>query len=1023
MLNRRASLNNSAAKITSVTLESNNLVTYTTEDAHGLFVGAIASVTGVSATSIAGATQPNPTVSNVYRIDNPKSFTIYVSTPYTATSFPATASSSGTVQVAQGSLNSVHLAYAQPVKVVRPTFFNFITPTINAIASGNRVLLSWDASGVAYPTPTVTVGRYDSTGTTLLGSVSTAAAGSSVIDPSGENLTNGTEFVYIVTAANTSSTISASTSVTSLFIDTPSNISALATRATANSITVSWTAPVTNAVLTSYTVQRSTNGGAFATTYATTSGSVTSFTDTGLTETSTYRYRVLASADYTSSGTGIIVSGVSATSASTAPYFISTVTPTATVTASTANSITVTWSAPVTSNPQPPGYSLHRSSNGGATWSANLLGSITSSATTYVDSTASSGLTFTYRLAAINAQLASAYTSSGTATAYFLSDPLGAPTVTRTSTATTSLTVTGSFTANPTISGYNIQRALTSSPTVFTNIGSTTFANSTTTGNVLSYTDTTVQPNTSYLYQIKAKNAELTTANWSASSASVLTYAVPFGPTSVSASSVNASSVTVTWSGASVNSANTPITNYVIEYKLSSTTTYTTITGVSDGSSSYTVSGLTTDSAYDFRVLAVNSIGTSSIASAIVRTATPVRVSDPAVYLTAYAGSTPYFNTTQTFLAYAASGVNRSAKLQISTTGNSGWTDVTSFTITGYAPLDWLANTTDVRYFRLFVSQDSIYTESISNTVTIDPINNSLNVSLYSASLTDGATYNSETLTNSTRGVTITVTDLYGTPVPSATVTWYKAQYQNTSYANINSGTTDSNGRATLNITNEVNAGIITGTTSLEINATVSKSGYTTAPIDSWYYTLFIRETESVYANISRSYAGSNAARTDSGTDMYYGYYSTTHNTQKSAMGFTANIDWAKLDASNEVISATLRLTRIAGSGSTTSTVFIGTHENPSGSSASWDTYGESAFGTITARAMSTTMTVETKTITLSESVKNLVYEGGVRGFTIGPPTSTNISFYGRLQGAGASSSVRPLFSTVYTVIPTFRIT
>lgn len=1007
MLNKKIKNSNAAAKITSATLESNNLITYFTEDAHNLFVGGIVSVSGVTG-GPTGATQPNPVVSNVYRVDNPTSFTVYVNTAYTATSFPVTFTSSGTVQAAQGSLGAVTLSYAQPVKAVRPTFFNYISPTITATASGNRVLLSWDASGVAYPTPSVTVGRYDSTGATLLGSVSTAASGSSVIDPSGTDLTADTEYIYKVTASNTASIISASTSVTSLFIDAPASISASATASTANSINVTWAPAVTNAALTSYTIQRSTNGGAFATTYATTSGTVTSFTDTGLTETSNYRYKVLANADYTSAGTGIVVSGVSATSATITPYFISTVTPTATVTASTANSITVTWSAPVTSNPAVSGYSLQRSTDGGLNWSADLT--LTSpTATTYVDTAALSGITYTYRLAAINAQLTSAYTSSGTATAYYLSDPVSAPVASNSSTSTTSITVTGSYTANPAISGYNIQRAVAGTSPTFASIGATNYSIT------LPYVDTTVSANTSYLYQIKAKNAQLTTANWSTSSNSILSYSVPFNPTSVNASSINATAVTVTWSGASVNSTNTPITSYTLGYKLSSTTTYTTLTGISG--SSYTVTGLTTDSAYDFRVLAVNGIGTATTTGALVATATPVRVADTSVSLADYNGSTPYFNTLQYLTAVAT--VGRSVTVQISS-DNSNWSDLTTYTSGGTDYPSWTADTTAIRYFRLVVAQDSTYTQTISNTVTIDPINNYLSVSLYSDTYNDGST---QTTVASSGTVVVTVSDVYGTPVVGATVSWKGVQFPASSYTTRVTNTTDSNGRATLTLSSASPA--LDLTTSFEFQIDATKTNYNSALSNNLetYYIIYVRETDTAHANIARSYAGSNAVRTGQGTDLYYGYFDTTWDTQKSAMGFTTFPSWAKLDASAEVISATLRLTRGSSSGSSPGTLYIGTHENASGSSSSWDTYGEAAFGNISTRLQSHSISYsETDTITLNSTILAKLYAGSVRGFTIGPPTSTNVLYYGRVEGVGAGSSIDPVFTVTYTVSPSFNV-
>jgi hypothetical protein len=926
MLSRKASHNNAAAKITSVTLESNNLVTYLTEDAHGLFVGAIASVSGVLG-GPSGATTPNPTVSNIYRVDNPKSFTIRVDTPYTATSFPFTFSSSGTVQVTQGALNTVHLSYAEPVKVVRPSFFNFITPEVNAIASGNRVLLSWDASGVAYPIPTVTIGRYDSTGNTLLGLVSTAASGSSVIDPPEVDLDPKTEYVYKITAVNTSAVVNASTSVTSLYVDTPTNLVAKPTENVANSISVNWSAPQTNAVLTSYTVQRSTNGGAFATAYATTLGSVTSFTDTGLVETSSYRYRVLTTADYTSAGTGKLTSGVTATSASITPYFISTVTPTATVTASTANSITVTWSAPVTSNPPVSGYSLQRSSDGGTTWSANLT-STTSTSTTYVDSAASSGLVYTYRLAAINAQLTSAYTSSGTATAYFLNDPLKEPTVTRTSISTTSLTVTGSFSANPTISGYNIQRALTSSPTSFTNIGSTTFANSTTTGNVLSYIDTTVQPNTSYIYQIKAKNAQLTTNNWSASSASILSYSVPFNPTSVSASSVDSSSVKISWSGASVNSTNTPITSYTLGYKLASTTTYTTLTGISATSSSYTLGGLTTDSAYDFRILAVNSIGTSSTVGAIVRTATPTRVAGTASLAdpgpTATIGSfiyTPiYFNLAKTLTVTTNPG--RTVQFKISSDGTN-WSNLGSAIIansSGKASVSYTSDTVDAyRYFYAQVAQDNFYTTTISNVVYLYNLKNPLSITI------------SNSNSGNTRYASVNVKDAAGNNVSGASVGFDLEYFSISRYRHANTST-DASGNASTSFTLD---------TSWAVNAIASKTNYVS--VTSSDTVQYVNETFNTDATSSRSYKGNDALRSDFATNerCYYGYYKASNEptsiqgNQKSAVWFSdwynanATDTWDKINGAHALVNAYVYVKRGDSAGAASnSSVRIGIHEN-----------------------------------------------------------------------------------------------
>lgn len=1009
MLNKKVSLSNSAAKITSVKLESNNLVTYYTEDAHGLFVGAIASVSGVSG-GPTGATSPNPIVSNVYRVDNPTSFTVYVSTAYTATSFPATFTSTGTVQAAQGSLSAINLSYAQPVKAVRPTYFNYISPTVTAIASGNRVLVSWDASGVAYPTPTVTVGRYDSTGTTLLGSVSTAAAGSSVIDPASSDLTNGTQYVYKVTAANTASTVNASTAVTALYVNTPATVNAVATPSTANSITVSWSAADTNAALTSYTVQRKVNGGGYNTTYASVSGSVTSYVDSGLTQTSTYTYKIVAIADYTAAGTGIITSATSTATATVTPYYVSAVTPVAATTPAVANSITVTWSAPTTSTPALTGYSLQRSSDGGSSWSSNLTLS-TPTATSYVDSNASSGLTYTYRLAAINSQVTSAYTSSGTATAYYLADPLVAPTASNTSTSTTSVTITGSYIANPAILSYSLQRS--------SNGGSS--YSSVETGLSLPYTDTTVAANTSYLYQIKAVSNQLTTANWSAASNSILSYSVPFNPTSVTAASVSntSTSVIVSWSGASVNSAGPPITSYTIGYKLTSTTVYTTQSGISPASSSFTVTGLTTDSAYNFRVLAVNSIGTATTTGAIVATATPVHITGGNTLLL---GSDPvYFNETENLYAYTPTG--RSVLFEISTNGTV-WTPVTGATSTStvissadQAMLAWTVDTTSLRYFRATAAQDSLYTTTVSNITSITPLANTLSTSLYSATYANGA----DITGTATNAVTIVATDRLGSPVAGASITWYKSQYSDTARTSFATSTTDVNGRATYTVaassTTPINAA-----SSYEIRAEATKTNYNSATISSGRansYSAYVVETESSLVTIARSYAGSNAVRgSNTAEDLYYGYFDTSWDMQKSAMGFSG-ITWTKVDAAAAVTAGSIRLSKGNAAGTNPGTVYLGTHKNGSAVSGDWTTYGSTAFGTITPQLQSISQSESTiVTTALNSAMLTNIQSGGVRGITLGPPTLTTLLYYGKYDGILTATTSRPLLSLTYKTNP-----
>jgi hypothetical protein len=658
MLDKKISLSNSAAKITSVKLESNNLITYFTEDAHNLFVGALVSISGVTG-GPTGATQPNPVVSNVYRIDNPTTFTVYSTTAYTATSFPATFTSSGLVKAAQGALSGVKLSYAQPVKAVRPTFFNFISPTITSVASGNKVLLSWDASGIANPNPIITIGRYDSSNTllssvagtsatitsisntsgvvtyvgsntfipgqtvsitgasstaynvtlpvatatagaftistTATGTTSTASAvaatptiGSSVIDPTGTDLVNGAVYNYRIIVANSAGSVNASTSVTTLFVNAPTSVTAISATNVAG-ISISWPLPVATATVTGYRVQRSVDGGAYNTSYAT--SATNTYSDTSVTGTQSFTYKIVALADYTSAGTGTVISGTSVASTTITPTFIVPPVPTAAPTASTANSITVTWSAPASSSTIT-GYSLQRSSNGGSTWSSDLT--LTSpTATTYVDSSAvsSGGLSYTYRLSASNSSITSDYTSSGNVSSYFLN--YVSLSASNTSLSTTSVTISGSYQSNPTLTGYNIQRS-TSAGSGYTDIVATNYSTQ------LPYIDTTVAQGTTYYYTVVAKNAQLTSET--SASVSVTTRSLPAAPV-LTTSNTNAFTNQLSWTAPS---SSFTITDYTVERSLNNSTW----TGIYTGNTlSFTDTGLTQNTTYYYRVRANTAAG------------------------------------------------------------------------------------------------------------------------------------------------------------------------------------------------------------------------------------------------------------------------------------------------------------------------------------------------------------------------------------------------------------------------------
>lgn len=85
---------------------------------------------------------------------------------------------------------------------------------------------------------------------------------------------------------------------------------------------------------------------------------------------------------------------------------------------------------------------------------------------------------------------------------------------------------------------------------------------------------------------------------------------LPPAPTNLSGSASNAQ-VSLTWSAPLVL-AQTPITDYLIQYRVNGDSNWTPFTDGTSTAASATVTGLTNGTAYQFRVAAVNGVGTGS---------------------------------------------------------------------------------------------------------------------------------------------------------------------------------------------------------------------------------------------------------------------------------------------------------------------------------------------------------------------------------------------------------------------------
>lgn len=114
-----------------------------------------------------------------------------------------------------------------------------------------------------------------------------------------------------------------------------------------------------------------------------------------------------------------------------------------------------------------------------------------------------------------------------------------------------------------------------------------------------------------YTYRVDAVNSEGTTASNNDSGTST----APVAPTAIADLTANIGDTLVDLSWSAPNDGGSAITGYVVEYKLTSEPTTWTDAGHTGTGTTLQITGLTNDSSYDFRVYAVNAIGTSTVSN------------------------------------------------------------------------------------------------------------------------------------------------------------------------------------------------------------------------------------------------------------------------------------------------------------------------------------------------------------------------------------------------------------------------
>jgi subtilisin family serine protease len=277
---------------------------------------------------------------------------------------------------------------------------------VTGVAGNATVALSWSApsstGGAAITSYRVQRSTDGLTWTTV---TSTAPASTRTYTATG--LVNGTTYQFRIAAINAAGTGPYSTTVTAKPRTVPTAPRNPAATPGNARVSLSWSSPSSTggAAITSYRVQRSTDGVTWTTLTSSASASTRTYTATGLANGTTYRFRIAA---INAAGTGPYSTTVTAK-----PRTVPTA-PRNPVATPRSTRVTLSWSSPSsTGGAAITSYRVQRSRDG-VTWTT-LTSSASASTRTYTATGLANGTTYRFRIAAINAAGTGPYSTIVTA--------------------------------------------------------------------------------------------------------------------------------------------------------------------------------------------------------------------------------------------------------------------------------------------------------------------------------------------------------------------------------------------------------------------------------------------------------------------------------------------------------------------------------------------------------------------------------------------------------------------------------